>query len=69
VLDDTGPTEKRKHGVGITPMQGPASRRIVIKTAIAVSSTTLSNFEPHIFTFQRASRRLKKTARNPVKHG
>jgi len=28
VLDDTCPTEKRKHGVGITPMQGQASRRI-----------------------------------------
>src|SRR5437016_8933203 len=66
VLDDTGPTEKRKHGVGNTPMQGPASRRIADPGQNLRLPQQTFNFEPHIFTCQRANKIPSNTGEIPL---
>src|SRR5438874_589808 len=69
VLDDTGPTEKRKHGVGNTPMQGPASRRIADPGQNLRLPQQTFNFEPHIFTCQRANKFPSNTGEGIPKRG
>jgi len=61
VLDDTGPTEKRKHGVGNTPMQGPASRRIADpdRKSVRLSKPSTLNLTYSLVKEQTKSRQTR----------
>lgn len=68
VLDDTGPTEKTYSGVGITPVQGPASRCVLSMSKINNFSLIFRHLplNLHVFTCQRASCPATATSHQPL---